>query len=282
MEGNRMTPSQAASTSVPPAVRATTDPVGLPASEQDPAASPHFSDRVLRAAGYQMTALGLKKTYYRGQVAVPVLRGVDLAVREGELLAVVGQSGSGKTTLLHLLGTLDAPDDGAIYFEGRRIDRLPAADRDRLRNQSFGMIFQMYHLLPELSTLENVMLPMLIGRSIGELVWNRRRYRHQATALLQAVGLGHRVAHRPRELSGGEMQRAAIARALVMNPKLLLADEPTGNLDRTTGQEILALLRSLNRRQKLTIVMVTHDPEVARQADRVVRLVDGRIERGDP
>ncbi len=241
-----------------------------------------LSDQAQHAAGYQVMAMGLKKTYYRGRVAVPVLRGVNLAVREGEFLAIVGQSGSGKTTLLHLLGTLDEPDDGAIYFQRRRIDHLPTTARDRLRNQSFGMIFQMYHLLPELSTLENVMLPLLIGRRITELVWNRRRYRRRATELLEAVGLAHRVAHRPRELSGGEMQRAAIARALVMNPKLLLADEPTGNLDRSTGQEILALLRSLNRGQKLTIVMVTHDPEVARQADRIVRLVDGRIEHTSP
>jgi len=244
--------------------------------------SPHLSPQALHAAGQLLTAVELEKTYYRGRVAVPVLRGVNLGVRPGEFLAIVGQSGSGKSTLLHLLGTLDAPDNGAIYFQGRRIDRLPAAQRDRLRNRHLGMIFQMYHLLPELNTLENVMLPLLIGRSMADLIWNRRRYRRQAAEMLKAVGLEHRIAHKPRELSGGEMQRAAIARALVMNPKLLLADEPTGNLDRGTGQEILRLLRSLNRRQKLTIVMVTHDPEVAQQADRVVRLVDGRIQQATP
>jgi lipoprotein-releasing system ATP-binding protein len=210
-------------------------------------------------------------------VEIPVLKGVDLGVRRSEFLAIVGQSGSGKSTLLHLLGTLDSPDFGQISFDGRRIDNLPGRERDRLRNRRFGMIFQFYHLLPELTTLENVLAPLMIGSGVFGFLRARKKYRGAATRLLELVGLGHRLKHRPRELSGGEMQRAAIARALIAGPDLLLADEPTGNLDQTTGREILELLTALNRQQKLTIVMVTHDPAIARLADRVVRLVDGRI-----
>jgi lipoprotein-releasing system ATP-binding protein len=223
-------------------------------------------------------AAQLKKGYRKGGVDIPVLRGLSLAARRGEFLAVVGQSGSGKSTLLHLLGTLDAPDDGAVYFGGQRIDNLPSDQRDKLRNRHFGMIFQMYHLLPELTTLENVLTPLMIRESVWGFFRHGREHRRAATRLLEMVGLGHRLKHKPRELSGGEMQRAAIARALVAQPELLLADEPTGNLDRATGQEILEILASLNRQQKLTIVMVTHDPAVAARADRVVRLADGRTE----
>ena len=228
--------------------------------------------------GCQIEAVNLKKSYRKGLVDIPVLRGVDLVVQQGEFLAIIGQSGSGKSTLLHLLGTLDAPDGGTIAFNGRRIDNLPGSDRDALRNRSFGMIFQFYHLMPELTTLENVLAPLMIGESAWGFFRRRRRHRSTAERLLELVGLGHRMNHLPRELSGGEMQRAAIARALVARPELLLADEPTGNLDQKTGAEILQILRSLNRQEKLTIVMVTHDPAIARQADRTVRLVDGRVE----
>ncbi len=228
--------------------------------------------------GPQMRAIGLAKSYRKASVEIPVLRGVDVEVLPGELLAVIGQSGSGKSTLLHLLCTLDAPDRGEIYFEGRRIDRLPAAERDRLRNRRFGMIFQFYHLLPELSTLENVLSPLMIRHGIWSYFRYRRAMRERAEELLEMVGLGHRLKHKPRELSGGEMQRAAIARALIAQPDLLLADEPTGNLDHATGMEILNLLRTLNDRQGLTIVMVTHDPAIARMADRTIRLADGRIQ----
>jgi lipoprotein-releasing system ATP-binding protein len=225
----------------------------------------------------QVEAIGLRKSYRKASVEIPVLKGVDLAVRRSEFLAIVGQSGSGKSTLLHLLGTLDCPDRGQIAFEGRRIDNLPGRERDQLRNRRFGMIFQFYHLLPELTTLENVLAPLMIGSSVFGFLRSRRRYRRAATRLLELVGLAHRLKHRPRELSGGEMQRAAIARALIVGPDLLLADEPTGNLDQATGREILELLTALNRQQKLTIVMVTHDPAIAERADRVVRLLDGRI-----
>ena len=176
------------------------------------------------------------------------------------------------------MATLDAPDRGTVHFHDRRIDNLPSSDRDRLRNRYLGMIFQFYHLLPELSTLENVMTPLMIGQSTWAFLRRRHAFRSRAEQILAMVGLSHRLRHKPRELSGGEMQRAAIARALVTGPELLLADEPTGNLDHATGEGIMEILGSLNRHENLTIVMVTHDPTVAERADRVVRLVDGRIE----
>jgi len=226
----------------------------------------------------KLQCVGLKKHYRKNAIEIPVLRGVQLEVRTGEFLAIAGQSGSGKSTLLHLLATLDAPDGGEVRFEGRRIDNLPFRERDMLRNRRFGMIFQFYHLLPEMTTLENVLLPLMIAESAWSYLRNRRRHTKRATELLDAVGLSHRLTHTPRELSGGEMQRAAIARALIGNPDLLLADEPTGNLDRANGREILQILRSLNRHKNLTIVMVTHDMAIADEADRTVRIVEGRVE----
>lgn len=230
-------------------------------------------------AGPLLSANKVLKSYRKSKHIIPVLRGVDFAIREGEFVAVVGQSGSGKSTLLHLLGTLDAPDAGEICFEGNRIDNLPSQARDVLRNRYFGMIFQFYHLLPELTTLENVLTPRMIGQGVLRYWLNKRQHVEEARHLLDLVGLSHRLTHKPKELSGGEMQRAAIARALVTSPQLLLADEPTGNLDRQTGQEIMDLLRSLNRQQNLTIVMVTHDNAIAALADRTVRLVEGLVER---
>jgi lipoprotein-releasing system ATP-binding protein len=207
-----------------------------------------------------------------------VLRGVDLAVRAGEFLSIVGASGSGKSTLLHLLGTLDRPDHGVIELDGRRIDDLPGSRRDKLRNQTFGFIFQFYHLLPELTALENVLMPHLIGHSVLSWFGARRELRARAEGWLDRVGLGHRLHHKPRELSGGEMQRAAIARALVSHPRLLLADEPTGNLDEANGTAIVGLLRDLNRQEGLTIIMVTHNHDLVAATDRVVRLTAGQIE----
>jgi lipoprotein-releasing system ATP-binding protein len=231
-----------------------------------------------RTTPSQLETVRLTKSYRKGPVTIPVLKGVSLSIRRGEFLAIVGQSGSGKSTLLHLLGTLDAPDRGEIRFRGRRIDSLPAAERDALRNRHFGMIFQFYHLLPELNTLENVLTPLWIRHGVWAYLRRRRACRTAAAQLLEQVGLSHRLKHKPRELSGGEMQRAAIARALVAGPEILLADEPTGNLDQATGQEILEILSSLNQQQNLTIVMVTHDPAIAARAHRVVRLADGRVE----
>lgn len=224
-----------------------------------------------------MSARGIQKTYQKGKIAVPVLQGADLDIRTGELSAIIGQSGSGKSTLLHLLATLDVPDAGEICFEGNRIDNLPAAGRDVLRNRYFGIVFQFYHLLPELSVLENVLLPSMIAHSPWSYWRHRREVRAQAKDLIEQVGLTHRIRHRPKELSGGEMQRASIARALIAQPHILFADEPTGNLDRKAGESILELLRGLNDGKNLTIVIVTHDLSIAQQADRVYRLVEGKV-----
>ncbi len=226
-----------------------------------------------------LSAVRVTKSYAKAQVVIPVLRGVDLQVRRGEFVAIVGQSGSGKSTLLHVLATLDRPDSGEVHFDGHRIDNVPAAGRDTLRNKYLGMIFQFYHLLPELTTLENVLMPQMIASSAWRFLLNRRRHQQTAREMLEMVGLGHRLKHKPRELSGGEMQRAAIARALIAQPEVLLADEPTGNLDRETGEEIMRLLRRLNRERGLTLVMVTHDDAVASQADRIVRLVEGQVQQ---
>lgn len=258
----------------------TTSPARPSASEMTSAAHrPHFEmDAAKTDHVGQLRAVNLFKSYRKAAIEVPVLRGVSFHVQRGELLAIVGQSGSGKSTLLHLLGTLDAPDKGEVHYGERRIDNLPACDRDELRNRHFGMIFQFYHLLPELTTLENVLSPLMIANGAWSYLRRRREHRAQAENLLEMVGLSHRLKHRPRELSGGEMQRAAIARALIAEPDLLLADEPTGNLDQGTGREIIEILRTLNREQNLTIVMVTHDLAIADQAHRIVRLASGRID----
>jgi lipoprotein-releasing system ATP-binding protein len=225
-----------------------------------------------------LAAVNLHKTYRKNADQVRVLCGLDLEVHAGEFVSVVGASGSGKTTLLHLLGTLDRPDDGTVQLDGKRIDDLPAKGRDALRNATFGFIFQFYHLLPELDTLENVLMPEMIRHGVFGWFGRRRELRRRGQDLLDRVGLGHRLKHRPGELSGGEMQRAAIARALVNRPRVLLADEPTGNLDQATGAEVFHLLRDLNRQDGLTIIMVTHNLDLAGETDRVVRLVAGRVE----
>lgn len=225
-----------------------------------------------------LRAVNMHKTYRKHAVSVPVLRGVDLEVYPNEFLSVIGASGSGKSTMLHLLGTLDKPDQGEIYLNDRRIDSLPAKERDLLRNQTFGYIFQFYHLLPELTTLENVLVPAMVATGVFRWFRYRGMYRKRAKELLERVGLSHRLRHKPRELSGGEMQRAAIARALICQPRVLLADEPTGNLDASTGAQIVSLLRDLNEKDGVTIVMVTHNLDIVSETDRVVRLVEGRIE----
>jgi lipoprotein-releasing system ATP-binding protein len=229
-----------------------------------------------------LSAVGLTKSYRKGKNVVPVLGGVDFEVEHGELVAIVGSSGSGKSTLLHVLGLLDAPDSGMVQLEGVRIDDRPDRKREEMRNRTFGFIFQFYHLLPELSALENVMTPLMIRHGLWSYMSRRRKLRAEATALLERVGLGHRLDHLPTELSGGEMQRAAIARALAGGPEILLADEPTGNLDAATGQGVLDLLRDLNRDRDLTMILVTHDTQIAQQADRTVRLAEGRIEDWAP
>ena len=229
-----------------------------------------------------LEANNLTKTYRRNADSVEVLRGLDLTVEQGEFLSIVGASGSGKSTLLHLLGTLDAPDSGSIYLEGQRIDNLRGKARDRLRNQTFGFIFQFYHLLPELSALDNVLMPAYIAESMRSWWTTRREWKRRATELLETVGLGHRIHHKPREMSGGEMQRTAIARALLTRPRLLLADEPTGNLDVETGGDIVRTLKELNDYNGVTIVLVTHNLEITHVADRVVKMVQGQVVTESP
>ncbi|MCX7415456.1 MAG: ABC transporter ATP-binding protein [Planctomycetota bacterium] len=225
-----------------------------------------------------MRVRNVRKSYRSGGGMLEVLRGVDLDLEPGAFVAVIGQSGCGKSTLLHLMGLLDTPDSGEVHLDGTRIDNLPATRRDRLRNTAIGMVFQSYHLLPEFDSLENVLAPLLVRHGVVEWLRVRSEAKQRACALLERFGLGGRLHHKPRQLSGGEMQRVAIARALMARPRVLLADEPTGNLDEASGTGILDTLCELNRRDGLSIVLVTHDAAIARRADRIVRLVAGHVE----
>ena len=217
------------------------------------------------------------KQYQSGTTTLEVLRGVDFLLEQGGFLAVVGQSGSGKSTLLHVMG-LDAPDRGEVWLDGQRIDNLSVWEKDRLRNNSIGMVFQAYHLLPELTALENVLAPLLIRHGIFDWFSHKQEAQKEAEELLDRFGLSDRLHHRPRQLSGGEMQRVAIARALITKPRVLLADEPTGNLDEESGAGIIEAAAELNRDNGLSIVLVTHDADIASQARGIVRLAAGTVD----
>lgn len=214
----------------------------------------------------------LKKMYHMGDNEVHALRGVSLAITEGEMVAITGPSGSGKSTLMSILGALDLPTSGSYRLDGEEVSELMDDQLAIIRNRRIGFVFQKFNLLARSTVLDNVALPLTYAGV------NTRERREQAAAVLNLVGLGDRLTHRPNELSGGQQQRVAIARALVNNPSLVLADEPTGNLDSRTGEEILALFHQLNREQKITLVIVTHSPEVAAECGRNIRIRDGEIE----
>jgi len=224
-----------------------------------------------------LAAAAVHKSYWLGRREIPVLRGVDLQVLPGEMVALLGASGAGKSTLLHVLGLLDQPSAGAILYDGQPVHALPVVQRARLRHQHVGFVFQFYHLIPELTALQNVELARMMQCSLFGYLRQRRAVRTAATGLLVQVGLGERLGHRPSELSGGERQRVAIARALLARPRVILADEPTGNLDSATAADVMELMFAINRQHGLAFVLVTHNEAIAQRCHRTIRLRDGAV-----
>jgi len=214
---------------------------------------------------------GLKKTFIKNGTPIEVLKGIDLSISRGDSLAVVGASGAGKSTLLHIMGALDRPTEGRVLVKGKDIFNWPEAELARFRNRTIGFVFQLHNLMPEFTTLENVMLPALIGGL------KRREAKKKAEEILEYLGLKDRLSHKPGELSGGEQQRVAVARAMVMEPEIILADEPTGNLDTETGKRIEDILVNLNQEKKITLILVTHNPQLAERMSRRIGLRDGKI-----
>lgn len=230
----------------------------------------HGSDKLL-------SVRGIVRDYRQGRTTLRVLKGISLDIREGEMLVIAGPSGAGKSTLLHIMGLLDRPTAGEVEFEGRVLSRCSSYEQAHLRNSLFGFVFQFFHLLPDLTTVENVLMPVMVRHSMLTWFHNRGEATERATQLLARVGLKERLRHRPNQLSGGERQRVALCRALINDPRVLLLDEPTGNLDSKTGKEILDLVHELNAESKQTVVMVTHDEKAARSAGRIVRIRDGEL-----
>jgi len=230
----------------------------------------------MNEGNFILQAEGLYKSYRLGAADVKVLKGVDLAVRSGEFISIIGASGSGKSTLLHILGALDRPDKGTVRFEGSDLKNIGNGELNRFRNKMVGFVFQFYHLLDELNVLENVFLPAMVSKSTIGWLLSRKQAKNRAKELLSQLGLSERAEHKPYQLSGGERQRVAIGRALMNEPKILLADEPTGNLDSQTGNSILKVFEALNKAGQ-TIVMVTHDERIAHKAGRIIMLTDGKV-----
>ena len=225
-----------------------------------------------------LRARGIHKSFRIGARTIEILHGIDLDLYAGERLCIMGASGAGKTTLLNILGLLDTPSAGSVAVAGEDVGALDARARARLRNARLGFVFQFYHLLPELSALENVLLPAMIALSRGEFLARRRGLRERAVATLASFGLAERITHRPSQLSGGEQQRVAIARALFLEPQILIADEPTGNLDRASGERVLELLLDEQAKRSLALLLVTHDERLATRCQRIVRIEDGRVQ----
>ena len=220
---------------------------------------------------YIIEASGIKKTFQKDGIVIDVLKGVSLSARKGEFITIMGPSGAGKSTFLHILGTLDKPTDGTVLFEGENIMDYGEDEMSRFRNERIGFIFQFYHLLQDFNVIENIMMPLLIRRaSVDEA-------RGKARQFLETVELTHRANHKPGELSGGEQQRVAIARALINEPSVILADEPTGNLDRKTGREVLHQILTIQKNLSATLILVTHDPEIGQVGDRKLTMVDGEL-----